>query len=252
MYRVSEEDMQASQAEYKRNYTPFRPFQFGKDEVAGVSQGFANLVVTQNGQDTDDYLVADNNKVERYMQGVVPGSDVLLLGVGTGRETMVAKDMGFKAVGTTLGSRNIDFGLKYLGLTAEEHKECLNEALPFPKESFDVVAGFQVFEHTIAPLLFLLEQSRVLKFGGKLFLEWPPASLFSMEDNPHHQVCFTPGQAYALFQKAGFADIKLYYDDHTPIPEEDLWRGDQDKMLCIEGVKVPSYKDYIRRVWSRK
>lgn len=249
MHRVTDEEIQAVQAEYKRNYKLFRPFQASTENGVKLANSFLNLVTTQNGMDTDDYCVGDTNKVERYIGDVLPGKRILILGTGTGREVLVAKGLGHEAVGTTLGSRNIDFGLEYLGLAPHELLECLNEALPFTPETFDYVLGFQVFEHTLAPLLFLLEQSRVLKLGGKLLLEWPPADLFSMEDNPHHQVCFTPGQAYALMQKAGFGDIKLFYDDMTPIPDDQLWRGDQKKMLCVEGIKVKCYKDYVQRAW---
>ena len=247
MYRVSDEQIQAEQAEYKKRYKPFKPFTPTDRNRAKMAAAFMNLVTTQNGMDTDDYCVGDNNKVERYLSDLTKGSRVLLLGTGTGREVLVAKEMGLVPVGTTLGSRNINFGVDELGLAPNELIECLNEDLPFPSGSFDCVAGFQVFEHTLAPLLFLLEQSRVLKIGGRLMLEWPPADKFSMEDNPHHQVCFSFGQARALFQKAGFSDIKLYYDDMSPVSEEDVWREDQDKMLCIEGVKSVPSKDYIIR-----
>lgn len=250
-YRISEEEMQAAQAEYKRKYEPFRPYRFTNADASAVAHGFYALVTTQNGQDTDDYCIEDNNKVERYLLEVPQGSSVLLLGVGAGREVLVARELGMNATGVTLGSRNTDYGTKYLRLPEDKLLECLNEALPFPKDTFDVVAGFQVFEHAIAPLLFLLEQYRVLKPKGKLLLEWPPADKFSMDDNPHHQVCFTPGQAHALFRKAGFENIKLYYDDFTPIPESDWWRADQDKMLVIEGIKGVPSKPYIRMINDR-
>jgi len=247
MYRVSEDKVRADQVEYKKNYAPFRPFSFTNDELFGLAERFANLITTQNGQDTDDYSVEDNTKTERYLKVLPPESKVLILGVGTGREVLTAKGIGLQAIGTTLGSRNIDFGIKYLGLSETEILECANEVLPFPAETFDMVAGFQIFEHTLSPLLFLLEQFRVLKMGGTLLLEWPPADQFTMDDNPHHQVCFTPGQAHGLFRKAGFADVKLYYDDLTPIEEEDWWRGDQKKMLVVEGKKAVCHKDYVIR-----
>jgi SAM-dependent methyltransferase len=248
VYRVTGEESIASQDEYKKNYKPFRPFKVTAQAATHVARGFDNLVSTQNGQDTDDYVVGDNNPVERYLSDYTVGTRVLLLGVGTGREVMAAKAIGLDAVGITLGSRNTDYAYDYLGLTKEEVFECLTEALPYDPDTFDVVAGFQIFEHTISPLMFLLEQRRVLKPGGKLLLEWPPAEGFHMDDNPHHQVCFTPGQAYMLFRKAGFDNIKLYYDDHSVIPEDDWWRADQNKMLVIEGVKGPARKDYIQRL----
>ena len=116
---------------------------------------------------------------------------------------------------------------------------------------FDMVAGFQIFEHAMSPLIFLLEQGRVLHSGGSILLEWPPANdLYSGGDNPHHQVCYTPGQAKALMEKASFSNIKLFYDDMTVIPEEEYWKGEQQKMLCVSGTKLKARDMYVRRAWA--
>lgn len=246
-YRVTSEEVLKDQNHYKKNYPPFVPFNINSSLREALAARFENLIKTQNGQDTDDYSIGEGNKVQKALNGVSKGSKVLILGVGTGREVLEAKDMGMEVVGTTLGSRNVYFGRKYLGLTDEELLECLNEVLPFPSNTFDLVLGFQVFEHTFAPLLFLLEQRRVLKNGGKLLLEWPPADKYTLDDNPHHQVCFTPGQAEGLFKKAGFSKIRLYFSNgEAPNPEE-LWQGDHEEMALIEGIKVPIGKDYINR-----
>lgn len=253
VYRISQEEVFKFQENFKKNYKPFRPFRVPSEAKAHVGELFSTIISTQNGQDSDDYCVTDeNDKVSRYLSHLPKGSKVLLHGVGTGRETLAAKSLGFEVVGTTLGSRNIDCGIEFLGLTADEHMEVLSESLPFPREYFDVVAGFQIFEHATAPLLFLLEQSRVLKMGGKLYLEWPPAIHHTMDDNPHHQICYVPGQARGLLLKAGFSDIKMYYDDLSPIPETDWWKSEEkeDRMMCIEGTKVPVGKDYIKRAWN--
>lgn len=249
-YRVTEEETIAQGEKFRRNYPPFKPFALTDQEKMRIGEGYMNLFTTQNGQDFDDYGMTDHSdKTARYLPHLRPGDSILLLGTGTGREVLAAKSVGLKAIGTTFGSRNVAFA-KILGLTDEEILEVACETLPFAANTFDAVAGYQIFEHTLSPLLFLLEQSRVLKMGGKLMLEWPPAKDYSQGDNPHHQVCFTPGQARALFEKAGFGDIKLYLDDMSPVAEEDMWRGDQTKMLCIEGVKVPCFKDYVLRHWA--
>lgn len=249
MYRVSEAEVVRDQIQYKKKYFPFRPFIPEQPTINKLGTSFCNVISIQNGMDTDDYLVADNNKVERYIGNLPKNSKVLILGTGTGREVRVAKDLGYDVRATTLGSRNIDFAINYLGLQQTEVRECLNESLPFEAGTFDCVTGFQVFEHTIAPLLFLLEQGRVLKMGGTLLLEWPPAISNHMGSNPHHQICFSPGQAMSLFQKTGFENIELFYDDMTPIPVEDYWREDQQKMLVIKGTKVPSSQEYINKAW---
>jgi len=249
MYRITAAEMMSCQEEYKKNYPSFKPFSMSTADSDHIINNFKGILKTQNGRDTDDYCIEDDNKVERYLSKFPKGSDVLFLGTGTGRELLIAKDMGFNPVGTTLGSRNVFYGREYLGLTEMELIECPNEALPFTRGSFDVVTGFQVFEHAMAPMQFLLEQYRVLKEGGTLLLEWPAAKFHQGGDNPHHQVCYVPGQAKSLLEKASFSGIKLYYSDMTDVAEDDMWRGDtgdENLMLCVEGTKVPSQQEYIR------
>ncbi len=57
-----------------------------------------------------------------------------------------------------------------------------------------------------------------------------------MGENPHHQICFTPGQAVGLFQKAGFRGIRVWYDNGELIPESEMWTGETiNGMLVISG-----------------
>jgi SAM-dependent methyltransferase len=251
LYRITEAEANKQRNIYKKNYNPWKPYSLTQTAKQKIGNFFADLITTQNGQDTDDYCVTDNNKVERYLSKL-PRGKLLLLGVGTGREILIAKELGFDTVGITLGSRNIDFGKQYLGLKENEFFECILEALPFKKETFDIIAGFQVFEHALSPLLFLMEQGRILKEKGLLILEWPPANeQFSAGENPHHQICYTPGQAKALYEKAGFENIDLLFDDMSSIPSTDYWKGEQTKMLLIKGNKSNSQQSYIKKCWEK-
>lgn len=250
-YRITESEIRKEWVGFKKKMPPFVPFQLDNSEKLKIGEKFYQLITTQNGRDLDDYVIRDNNKVETYMSNVPAGSKVLFLGAGTGREIKVALDMGLDAYGTTLGSRNIAFSKEYVGLPEGRLFEVANESLPWPKETFDFIAGFQVFEHVMAPLLFLLEQGRVLKTNGKLLLEWSDASHSGGAD-PHYQVCFTPGQARDLFLKAGFEDIKLFHGDYDPIPEKYLWDAKHGFRACIIGTKT-NKKDlplYIVNAWS--
>lgn len=248
-FKCTEEELQIQQTEYKKNYPAWKPFD-PSYATQHIAKQFSNLVTTQNGQDTDDYLMNEHHKVYRYIRDVPVGSSILFLGTGTGREVCAAKELGYDANGLTLGNRNTYFGRTYLGLIEDELQEGLNECIPWEKESFDFIHGYQVFEHTIAPLIFLLEIGRVLKYGGQVLLEWPPGKDYTGDDNPHHQICYTPGQAIALMKKAGFSSVVCVKDNGDPIPEDYVWRNDQDYMLVVRGTKEVSHKDYVRRAWN--
>lgn len=203
-----------------------------KEQLDSISKVFSDFLDSQQKEEVPlSQSCIDNspvNKPSKYMQDFERGK-VLFVGTGAGWEVLHAQDMGFDAYGITLGKDNIIFGRENLGLAPEKFVEGPNESLPFGSETFDFVAGFQIFEHCIAPSLFLIEQHRVLKPGGVILLEWPPSHPTSSHD-PKHQICFTPGQAEALLWKTGFDNVQLFYS-HYPtgrifeVPESEYWRG---------------------------
>lgn len=250
---VSGEEAEMQQKDFKKTWSSFKPFEIDEASKNRVMAHLRDLVHVQNGSDIDDYVLGEPTKLERYLPNLSTRSRVLFLGTGGGREVADALEQGFDAYGTTLGSRNVEYSTKVLGLPPGRVLECMNEALPFPVDHFDVVIGFQVFEHAFAPLMFLLEQRRVLRMNGTIFLEWPPAKNYTMDENPHHFICYTPGQARALLQKAGFINIEPCYDyggKAVPVPEDRLWDGtgmfnvgteseprEIETHLCIKGIK---------------
>jgi len=215
-----------------------------EEQLAGIACRFSECLSLQDDQDE---FVSESviegvpvNKPAKYMDSF-PRGKALFLGAGGGWEVKMAQDMGFDAYGITLGKPNLNFAHGELALPPEKFIEGISEVLPFSSETFDVVAGFQIFEHTTAPLLFLMEQSRVLRTGGTILLEWPPSHSTSSHD-PKHQICFTPGQAEALLLKAGFGEIKMSYSHYPsdkvfPVPASEYWSGHPEHGYVVAQAK---------------
>jgi SAM-dependent methyltransferase len=189
------------------------------------------LLQEQNGENYDDYAMAKGHKVERYLERwCPPPAKVLFLGTGTGREVYAACVHGYAATGTTLGKENLPFAKWKFGIDLDYVDNC---TMSYSDKAFDVVAGFQVFEHCHAPYMFLVECCRVLKEGGLLVLEWPPFMAtadgtatpnpgnmhnYMMEyddDNIHHMCCWTPAQAWIMVRRCGFENVELYLSGYT-------------------------------------
>lgn len=245
-YKVTREEAVNQINEYKKEYPEFVPFELSAADKEKLAGKYFSLIKTQNGLDTDDVIIPEKNNVTNNLSFLSDGSKVLLVGTGTGREVAVAKSMGLEAVGITLGTRNVVFGRRYLGLSKEELIESSIECMPFDSDMFDAVAGFQVFEHAISPLLFLLEIRRVMKIGASLILVWPPAKMYGYDHHPHHQICYSPGQARALFGMAGFGNVSLTQPSGELIQEGDMWNCALDYDMCIRGIKKSDNRSYIK------
>jgi len=191
-------------------------------DPARLAKTWRVLLDIQNGESFDDYTFVDDNKIERYFKALPPPpAKVLFLGTGSGREVYGALKYGYEAYGTTLGQANLPFAKINFGIDLEYVDNC---TMRYPSKSFDIVAGFQIFEHCHSPLIFLFECARVLKENGYFILEWPPglspeskptlsegADHVGTEDNLHHVCCWTPFQAYSMVKRSGFADVRLFY-----------------------------------------
>lgn len=252
MYKPTESDLEDEVKRYSEAKPELKKFCFTDGDKIRLLDKLKKFISYQDSPNLELYELQRSRKVDRFLNGFQRGSNVLLLGVACGRETKVAKEnYGFNVCSITLGGMNVWFGRNILGLSESELSLCIAELLPFSNDFFDVVAGFQVFEHTFSPLLFVLEQARVLKPGGSLILEWPPAKDFGYDSNWHHQVCYAPGQAESLFKKAGLESIVLKYSKSMlDISDEDKWRCDQDETLYISGVKPLVVDDKLKDFWS--
>ncbi len=99
--------------------------------------------------------------------------------------------------------------------------------IPFPRDTFDVVVAFEVFEHIEKWESFLQEIKRVLKKDGKLYISTPNKDIYSPGTakpiNPHHFFEMTESE----FKKAisDVFEINHFFGQRTPIYNDHwIWR----------------------------
>lgn len=138
--------------------------------------------------------------------GVGYGSH-LLSTQGKARE-VTGVDISYEAIETannTYQSKNISFKLTQ------------GEQLPFDDNYFDVIVSYETIEHTISPLNFLFELSRVLNDNGILIISTPNKRFHSILKkrpwNPYHVTEFYPMQ---------FREILIKY-----FPKIEYWGGQE-------------------------
>lgn len=125
--------------------------------------------------------------------------DVLDVGFGTGYSLEKFKEHGIKATGITLCPEELK-GPQFLG-----HDVRLMDMnfLDFPDGSFDLVWCRHSLEHSVMPLIALMEFNRVLRPQGKLYVEVPSDNIIHVE-NLNHYSLFSDHAWQGLFRKAGF------------------------------------------------
>jgi ubiquinone/menaquinone biosynthesis C-methylase UbiE len=140
---------------------------------------------------------------------------LLDIGVGEGKEASVLQGMGYDVTGIIWGETNLTFAL-------ENYKDvkfinCDMHDLPFDSETFDAVYMNEVFEHSYAPFIFLIEIYSVLKKDGLCYIHGPkfddrnvpnePDSINSNWISHHHPSIFPKNVYKQLFEKTGFEII---------------------------------------------
>jgi ubiquinone/menaquinone biosynthesis C-methylase UbiE len=78
--------------------------------------------------------------------------------------------------------------------------------LDFDDESFDLVWCRHALEHSVMPIITLMEFRRVLKSDGFLFVEVPMDNCLHIENKDHYSL-FPDATWQALFRKVGFKEI---------------------------------------------
>jgi 2-polyprenyl-3-methyl-5-hydroxy-6-metoxy-1,4-benzoquinol methylase len=181
------------------------------------------LMQTQNGSDLDDYVLSENKGFAKKLKGQVQNKRVLVIGTGTGREVKWLYEEKASCVeGVTMGIRNQTFAKEVVGenvVIADMH------ILPWQNNFFDIIAGFQVLEHSYSPVIFLLECNRLLVTNGELHIETPSSKYHSLGDWLHHIFCPTPRQLICLMLKTGFI-IEQYNDIQIQVDQDCKFEAD--------------------------
>jgi len=129
---------------------------------------------------------------------------ILDIGAGCGSQTKVLSDKGFKVVGITFGEDNIQYAKEKYGIDLLEMDM---HNLQFPDNFFDGAFLIQTFEHAFSPWLFIIELRRILRDGGRVFIDVPDPDDGEMLKTIWHPSVLYPNQIKALFWKAGFKEV---------------------------------------------
>jgi 2-polyprenyl-3-methyl-5-hydroxy-6-metoxy-1,4-benzoquinol methylase len=155
--------------------------------------------------------------------GELKAKKVLDLGSGDGALSYLLAREGAVVVGVDNDELGVEFAeanlksvdpdnkLQYSFITGSAYQ------LPFPDESFDIVALCEVIEHLAEPERMLVEVKRVLKPGGKLVLT-TPHRLRETPADPNHVQEFFP-EELRLFLVKYFSVVEIKLTHHV------FWHG---------------------------
>lgn len=142
-------------------------------------------------------------RIERFKRYAPPQQfrKVLDIGAGYGLETLLLMQEGYDVEGITLGLENLMWASEKYGVALHEMDM---HNLQFSDRSFDAIFCVQTFEHAFSAWLLVIEMRRVLRDGGRVFIEVPDPDNDTFLYGIEHTSILYPRQIIALFRKAGF------------------------------------------------
>lgn len=126
----------------------------------------------------EEHTFAEPNirKVEEWMGVNFAGKRVLVVGAGTGAESVVLHQRGAEVHGIEPYDKAIEIlelKAELHGIPAERFQKANAENIPHPDESFDFVYCYTVLEHVQDIEKTIDEMVRICKTGGLVFIQTP-------------------------------------------------------------------------------
>jgi ubiquinone/menaquinone biosynthesis C-methylase UbiE len=140
-----------------------------------------------------------------------PNDKILEIGCGIGSIVFKLSMREYNITGVDISREAIAHGLKKYGNIKLQVQAA--EALPYEKESFDVVLSFDLFEHIAQVDKHVSEVSRVLRTGGYYLFQtpnkysniiWETLKSRSLRWRQYHPSLHSPGQLRRRLYKHGF------------------------------------------------
>lgn len=126
-----------------------------------------------------------------------PCMRVLDIGCGVGHALNELKAQGKDVVGLDISPLNAAEAKSRFGIDVKIGDM---HDLSFEDASIDGVLMWDVFEHSLAPLVVLWEIKRVLRSGGRALMYIPP---INWQDHPVHTIVPSRAQMESILSKAG-------------------------------------------------
>ena len=156
---------------------------------------------------------------------------LLEIGCGHGFFLEAAKKSKFTAIGIDISK----YAVKYAQKTTKVDARVMDlHKATFKKNTFAVVAAFQLIEHVQNPVTFLAAAHQLMKPGGTILLATPDAGGYLHTLLGSHWLSFKHREHLFFFsrktmkqtlEQAGFTDIRFYKDETRWYPLRHIFGG---------------------------
>lgn len=155
---------------------------------------------------------------------------ILDVGCGVGYFMDEMKSMGYKDLtGVTWTAGDIE-------ACGKKKHNIIKGDINFIKDDddkYDLIFCRHSLEHSVFPMIALMEYNRLLKKGGLLYVEMPaPMNARQYENWDTHYSVMNEVMLQSLIMRAGF-DVEWYRNASVPITHNETGRVTQDTYNCV-------------------